>query len=371
MKRIAIGLQPQLKIVEAILSSGLLFSEDTIEELQHLGSRFALFCDENVHKVMGKKWADHLRSAGLHVSVFTIPPGEKEKNRESKKALEDLLFEHKFGSDTCIIALGGGVTCDLIAYLASTFCRGVPLVLVPTTLLAMVDAAIGGKTGVNTPYGKNLVGTFYPADRIFIDPSLLSTLDPSESTNGLAEIIKYALTLSPELFQHLWTWNPHDQAYLERIIHDCILLKAQIVEQDFEEKTGLRRVLNFGHTIGHALELIENYTLAHGEAVAMGMLTESYISYKMGYLSEAEFKEIETMIRSFPFALLISEKVDMQKMQNALLSDKKNARGKPRFVLLDKIGACNAFGGSYCTDIPGDILEDALKWMFEQFLVRS
>ncbi len=336
-------------------------------EIKSLGRRFALFCDETVASALGEKWRAHLEKSGLDIALFTFPPGEKEKCRERKAHLEDLLLSQKFGRDTCMIALGGGVTTDLIGFLAATYCRGVPLVLAPTTLLGMVDAAIGGKTGVNTRFGKNLVGTFYPADRILIDPSTLATLHASEWTSGSAEVVKYALIRSPQLFQNLKTWNPKDPAYLEKIVHECVQIKAQVVEMDFEEKLGLRRILNFGHTIAHAIELLENYSLPHGEAVAIGMLVESFISVKMGHLPDSAQSEIETLIRSFPFALRLTKEVTLEKMQNALLLDKKSAQGSPRFVLLEKIGACHPFGGEYCTAVPQQTLREALQWMLAQF----
>ncbi len=363
MKKIAIGIQPPLNRVKVTLSSGLLFDLNVAKEICKLGTRFALFCDEKVFAALGEKWASHLKKCGLDIATFTFPSGEQEKSRERKSELEDLLLSQKFGRDTCMIALGGGVTTDLIGYLASTYCRGVPLVLVPTTLLCMVDASIGGKTGVNTRFGKNLIGTFYPAGHILIDPSILSTLPHSEWTNGLAEVIKYALIRSPEMFQILRNWNPKDPAYLEIVIHNCVLIKAQVVESDFEEKLGLRRILNFGHTIAHALELLENYRLAHGEAVAIGMLVEAFISVRMGYLPVSSLSEIQTLIQSFPFAFKLSPEITREKMSEALLLDKKSANGLPRFVLLEKIGACKSFGGEYCTQVPQKTLDEAIDWM--------
>jgi 3-dehydroquinate synthase len=259
------------------------------------------------------------------------------------------------------------VTTDLVGFLASTYLRGVPLVLIPSTLLAMVDAAIGGKTGINTQFGKNLIGTFYPAHKILIDPTLLTSLPLSEWTNGTAEVIKYALIHSPGLFELLLQWNPKDAAYMEQIIHECILIKTRVVEADFEEKMGLRRILNFGHTIGHALELLENYRLPHGEAVAIGMLTEGLLSVKTGHLSQAAFFEIQKMIRSFPFRLILSKSITAKKMSSALLSDKKSTGGKTRFVLLEKTGACHPFAGDYCTPVPDPLLEETLSWMFSEF----
>ncbi len=367
MKRIAIGLQPQLKQVEVLLAQDLLFSDAAVSEIKRLAPQFALFCDEAIARLMGKKWQEYLQKKGIDALLFTFPPGEQEKSRERKAELEDLLLSKKLGRDTCMIALGGGVTTDLIGYLASTYCRGTPLVFVPTTLLGMVDAAIGGKTGVNTSHGKNLIGTFYPADRILIDPNLLSTLPPPLLRQGAAEVIKYALIRSPELFQILRNWQPNDLAYLELIIHESVLRKAEVVESDFEEKTGLRRILNFGHTIAHAIEFLEHYKISHGDAVAIGMLVESFISHRMGLLKREAFEEIESLIGSFSFPLTLSQAVTREAMRTALLSDKKSARGAVRFVLLDKIGACHPYGGEYCTVVPEKILDEALHWMVAQF----
>jgi 3-dehydroquinate synthase len=371
MKKIAIATQPSLKRTEARLGFGLLFDPSLTDEMKRLGSRFALFCDEKVVDRIGKKWHAHLEKNGLDVTLFPFPSGEKEKSRERKAAFEEMLLSQKFGRDTCMIAIGGGVVTDLVGFLASTYCRGVPLVLVPTTLLAMVDAAIGGKTGVNTKFGKNLIGTFFPADRIYIDPETLSSLPLSEWTNGIAEVIKYALIHSPELFQMVRNWNRTDAKQVEMIIHECVLIKAQVVEIDFEEKLGLRRILNFGHTIAHALEAVEEYRLSHGEAVAIGMLVESFISVRVGHLKADALSEIEKLIRSFPFALKLSENVTREKMRDALLLDKKNAKGAVRFVLLEKIGACVPFNKEYCTTIPEKTLDEALSWMFSLFSGES
>ena len=367
MKKMTIAVQPGLKRTEVLLSSGLLFERSAVDAIKSLGKRFALFCDERVAATWGEKWRAHLEHSGLCISLFPFPAGEQEKSRERKALLEDALLAQNYDRETCLIALGGGVTTDLVGFLASTYCRGVPLVFVPTTLLGMVDAAIGGKTGVNTPYGKNLIGTFYPAEKILIDPLILATLPVSERTNGMAEVIKYALIKSPELFQLLRNSPPHDPSILQHILYECIQIKAAVVEADFEETMGLRRILNFGHTIAHALELLENYHLSHGEAVAIGMLVESYISLRMGILSLPSFEAIEQLIESFPFALHLSEAVTVEKMHKALLLDKKSAKGTPRFVLLQNYGTCHPFEGEYCTPIPPQILTEALNWMLAQY----
>jgi 3-dehydroquinate synthase len=371
MKRIAVVLKPEVKQAEIVIAPHFLSSEDVVKEFKHAASKFALFCDETIAKLYGNRWALQLQKMGLNTAIFTFASGEQEKSREKKAELEDLLFSQKFGRDTCMIALGGGVTTDLIGFLASTYCRGVPLIFVPTTLLAMVDAAIGGKTGINTRFGKNLLGTYYPANKILIDTSILSSLPKTQWTNGLAEVIKYALIHSSDLFEVLRKWCPEDSAYLEKIIYECILIKTGVVEMDYEEKTGLRRILNFGHTIAHALELLENFHLSHGEAVAIGMLVESRISVMMGHLSNSSLMEIEKLIHSFPFALKITSKITLENMHSTLALDKKASKGTARFVLLKKIGACHPFDGEYCLEVPQNILDEALTWMIAEYQSRG
>jgi 3-dehydroquinate synthase len=356
MQRVALAIHHS----EVILEEGFLYSDEVIEVLKPISTKFALFCDTHVAELIGSKWCIYLNEKELDVSLFTFPPGEHEKNRERKASLEDQLLSQGFGREVCIVALGGGVTTDLIGFLAATFCRGVPLVHIPTTLLGMVDAAIGGKTGVNTPFGKNLIGAFYSAQNIFIDPTVLSTLPTQEWINGMAEVIKYGLIRSQPLFASLKT----DRNFYKSVISECISIKGEVVEADFNESTGLRRILNFGHTIGHALEHVENYTLSHGEAVAMGMLVESYLSHHMGLLSSQEFEEIQQIIRSFPFQLTLSSRVTIEKVGSAILLDKK---GSGQFVLLEKIGSCHPFEGKYTTQVSPMLLQNALQWMIEEF----
>lgn len=275
--------------------------------------------------------------------LFSIPEGEAMKSRKTKDRLEDLLFANGCGRETTIVAMGGGVILDLAGFVAATFCRGVPLILVPTTLLAMVDASVGGKCGVNTSHGKNLIGAIYPPSHIIIDLSFLHTLPEAEMRCGLVELLKHGLIGDPTILKTL-------------SLFDAIEVKRRIVARDLYEK-GLRRVLNLGHTIGHALETLSNYTLRHGDAVAIGISAEAKIACEMGILEAGSYETITSLFGPghlpYPASGLIS----------AMQHDKK---GKSQFVMLKKIGTPHAFDGDFCTTVPSTLLQGILDDLYSR-----
>jgi 3-dehydroquinate synthase len=335
-----------------------LFSNCIAEDLQKTSSKFALFCDKNVADLIGYRWQSFLIQNGMAVELLVFEAGEKNKSREIKELLENQLFAQGFGRDSCFIALGGGVTTDLVGFIAASYMRGVVLVCIPTTLLAMVDAAIGGKNGINTMEGKNLLGTFYFPYKIYYDFQCLCTLPKREWISATAEVIKYAITLSKDLFLQLE--KGLDQKDLDRVIplvKTCINWKHQIVKCDLTEQIGTRSILNFGHTIGHALEKTTNFQLSHGEAVALGMLVESYISWKMGFLSLISFAKIQELICSYGFPLIL---YDFQKecCLDVLKKDKKVKNGTNRFILLQEIGLVTS-----TMAIPLEYIEEGLNWL--------
>lgn len=315
-----------------------------------ISKRGAILADAQIADTFGTE----IQNA-LNYELISVPSGEKYKTRETKQALEDELLQKKLGKDSLLVAVGGGMTTDLVGFLASTYMRGVSLILVPTTLLAMVDAAIGGKTGVNTPFGKNLVGSFYLPNAIFIDLRFLESLPEREMKNGLSEILKYGLIDDATIWEKCESWKSE----LECLIQSSIACKMKVIEQDFKE-TGLRRILNFGHTVGHALELISNFEMSHGEAVALGCMAESYLSHLLGYLSEEELQTILKMYRKLGYAF---KKFDIKAFCNAMTLDKKAKGGIPRFVLIDRIGHCVPFDGEYCTVIKKSELDRLIEWM--------
>jgi 3-dehydroquinate synthase len=309
--------------------------------------RYALVTDHIVEELYGKFLLQHLNLQGYDIQLFSFPAGESSKSRATKQQLEDALLSQGYGRDTTLLALGGGVVTDLVGFLASTFCRGVDLILIPTTLLAMVDAAIGGKTGVNTELGKNMIGTFYFPRSLIIRPGFLKTLPEEEWFNGKVEMLKAGLIADEEFFQEF------EKIPLDEAIARAIEIKRRIIALDPHEK-GLRRILNCGHTIGHALETLSQYTISHGRAVAAGIILESRMAYEMGLFEKKSLEQIEE--RFPPVSLPFSP----EDILEALRTDKKASNGYPRFVLLQEIGMPLACGGEYCTEVPLEILTKVL-----------
>ena len=245
---------------------------------------YALITDTNVSQLMAGAALDILRSLG-RVELFEFPPGEKNKTRETWSTLTDAMLAADFGRDCGIIALGGGVVGDVAGFVASTFMRGVPVVQVPTTLLAMIDSSIGGKTGVDTNFGKNLVGAFHQPAAVIADPDLLASLPTEQLRSGLAEAIKHGAIADRRYFDFL---NEESAALLSlepltttRLIERSVRIKAEVVAAD-ETERGKRAILNFGHTIGHAVELLTEFRVSHGNAVSIGMWLEARVGEEIG-----------------------------------------------------------------------------------------
>ncbi|MEZ5314962.1 MAG: 3-dehydroquinate synthase [Chlamydiales bacterium] len=279
------------------------------------------------------------------------------KSRGMKENIEDLLIKKGYGRDTCLIAVGGGELLDLIGFVASTYCRGIPYISIPTTLIAMTDASIGGKTGVNLKDAKNWIGTFYHPMRVFIDFSLLTTLPQQEFVYGLAETIKHSLIADRDFFDFLELNYvdilARDPLLIQEMIRRSCLIKQSIVEKDPYEIKGLRQILNFGHSIGHALETFSNYTLAHGQAVFIGMLVEAAIARRLGYLSSASYERIRRFFDKLPIRVDLPYDFPYQ----GLAVDKKGAY---QFVVLRDLGLVVSSNGKYTADLTKEYLD--LGW---------
>ena len=310
------------------------------------GPRIALVADTALSDLYAKPLAQRIGA-----DLFLIPSGEKAKTWDALKRLTEQLIEKGHGRDTTLVALGGGSAIDLVGFTASIYLRGVSLVLLPTTLLGMVDAAIGAKTGINLTSGKNLLGTVYPPKAVIADLDLLQSLPKTELFNGMAEIVKMGLIADVSLLQ---------MTDLDQLVLAAAKAKIVILEKDPLDR-GLRRILNFGHTIGHALEVVSLYRMSHGQAVSLGCVVESYLSMHLGYLPEKEF------VRIPPTPVRLPADYDRKKLLQAMARDKKNQTGETRFVLIDRIGHAMSFDGEYCCSVALQDIDDALNWMEKKF----
>ena len=283
-----------------------------------------------------------LRQSGFQVVPILLPDGEEHKDLVSLQTIYDRLIAERLERKSCILALGGGVIGDLAGFAAATYLRGVPYVQVPTTLLAQVDSSVGGKTGVNHSDGKNLIGAFYQPTLVLIDVGVLQTLPPREVLAGLAEVIKYGVIEAPDLFVMLET----EVEELRRLNHErlaetistCCAIKARVVEAD-EREDDYRAVLNFGHTVGHALEAVTGYSrFLHGEAVAIGMAKAAQISAQLGFCDRAIVARIGSLIKRTGLPTEIPGDVSLSNVIEAMEVDKKAAGGKIKFVMCAGLG---------------------------------
>ena len=274
---------------------------------------------------------------GLNIPVFhhIIPAGEEFKTLETVSGIYDTLSRRRFGRDDMLIALGGGVTGDVAGFAAATYMRGVrKLVQIPTTLLAQVDSSVGGKTGVDLYEGKNLVGAFRQPDLVLIDPEMLSTLPERIYLAGMAEVIKYGCISDPEIL-NIASREDH-KAMLAELIERCIRIKIKVVEED-ETEEGLRRILNFGHTVGHSVEKLGNYTeLSHGEAVSIGMAAAVKLGNRMGITKAGCYEKLTEILKSFRLPVELT--CDPDRIYEGMLSDKKKQGDKIHFVLIEDFG---------------------------------
>jgi 3-dehydroquinate synthase len=277
------------------------------------------------------------------------------------------MLTNGYGRDSAIVALGGGVIGDLAGFVAATFMRGIPVVQVPTTLLAMVDASIGGKTAVDTPAGKNLVGVFHPPVAIFSDPQVLTTLPLRELRAGFAELIKHGV-IADEPYLHavvssaplqLSTGGPMSDSMLSLIVRS-IEIKADIVSRD-EREEGLRKVLNFGHTVGHAIELVSGYSLLHGEAVAIGMALEGYLAEKVGVARPGTSAAIRSALQAVGLPTALPKECDGDALIEAMRSDKKGRSGRIMFALPLRIGAMAAGDAGWAVSVSDTQLREVLS----------
>ena len=297
--------------------------------------------DANVYSLCGVEVRGALEGAGYRVYDYQVPPGDESKSKEQAWSLYDWLIEHRAERQDAIVALGGGVVGDLAGYVAATYLRGVPLVQVPTSLLAQVDSSIGGKVAINHPKGKNLIGAFYQPRVVLVDTTLLATLPARELRAGWAEVIKTAMIMDAELLgfleEHVEALKRADPELTARAVERCLQLKGQVVAED-EREQGRRIILNYGHTIAHGLEAATGYaSLLHGEAVAVGMVGAARLSQRLGLLSDDIVGRQEGLLARFGLPVR-APAVAPGEVLEAMKLDKKSRGRSVRWVLLGGVG---------------------------------
>ena len=336
---------------------------ERLGELYHrhrLGGRAAIVTDRTVEKLYARRALQALKGAGVDAQVIPVPPGESSKSLEWADRLYTRLIWGGFDREAVIVAVGGGVVGDLAGFVAATYLRGVRWVPVPTTLLAQVDASVGGKTGINHRLGKNLIGAFHQPQFVLVDPQALETLPERERWSGAAETVKAALIRDAELFSLLERRldeliRLEDWGLAEEVIARAVQIKARIVAEDEREVTGARTLLNFGHTVGHALEAATQYKrFTHGEAVVWGMLVETELSHALGKLPLEEKKRVQALLERFPRPPL-PEGLDIDTLMEYIHRDKK-ARGRKLRVV-----ALGAIGRAEIAELPAEELRERLR----------
>jgi 3-dehydroquinate synthase len=303
---------------------------------------------------------ESLRRAGFDAAVLAVPEGEEAKSLREAERLWDGFLAHGLDRASPVVAVGGGVVGDLAGFAAASFMRGVPVVQVPTTLLAQVDASVGGKVAVNHPRGKNLIGAFHQPRLVLIDPETLRTLPEREYRSGLAEVVKTGAALNAGLFASLEggleALQRRDAALLETVVAACCAEKARIVEQDEREETGVRMVLNYGHTVGHALEALSGYRRwLHGEAVAIGMAAAGRLAARLGWTDVRTADRQDALLQGVGLPIRFSG-IDPRQVADALRHDKKARDGQVPFVLLRALGRAEV-----CHDVPMETVIEVLR----------
>ena len=296
--------------------------------------------------------------------MISFAAGEQSKNRKIKSFIEDSMLESGFGRDSLIIALGGGVVGDMAGLVAATYMRGVPYVQVPTSLVACVDSSVGGKTAVDTPHGKNLIGAFSQPWRVYVDTDTLKTLDRKQLAEGLAEVIKYGVIRNEGFFGYLETEIEKiyglDDLVLIEVIETSCRIKAEVVESD-EREQNLRKILNFGHTVGHAIEQLSNYTISHGEAISAGMVIEGRIALRETGWSEREQQRLTSILKRAGLPTEPPRGIDTGEIIKVMKIDKKARKGRIEMSLPECLGKMSESGGSYGIKIEEKAVTSAFK----------
>ena len=330
-------------------------------------SKFVVVTDSNVKELYADKIYKMLEEAGYKTDLISFPAGELSKTRATKEYVEDTMLAKGYRRDCCIIAVGGGVVTDLAGFVAGTYGRGIPFINYATTLLAAADASVGGKTAVDTPLATNLIGLFNQPQKVYLDIATWKTLPQRQLSSGLAETIKHACLADREFFDYL---SEHIEDVLavkdevcRHIAEKNCEIKYQVVMKD-ERESGLREVLNLGHTVGRAIETVSEYILLHGEALAIGLMAEVKLAKKLGYCTDLDETLVQDILEKAKLPTKIPDYIDREKLLKKLYTDKKVKNGALRFVLQKGIGDVVSFGDNlYAKEIPESVAREIIMSM--------
>lgn len=349
---------------EILVGSGLFTSLANILSRFCPAHRYAVVTDDRVAGLYAVKLSRMLHAAGYRTDVFAFEAGEARKTRETWALVGDAMLEAGIGRDAALIAFGGGVPGDLGGFVAATYMRGLPLVQVPTTLLAMIDSSVGGKTGVDAPAGKNLVGAFHQPQCVVIDPDLLQTLPEPHLRAGLAEAVKHGAIADAEYLDWIEQSAPlllaGDPEALTRLIVRSVEIKSEAVSRD-EKETGPRKMLNFGHTLGHAVEALSGYELLHGEAVAIGMVEEARVGERIGVTAAGTSSRLRKVLTKLGLPTSLPYEMSADEVIGWTRTDKKAREGRVNYALIEAIGT-PALGknGGYASPVADETVMEVL-----------
>ena len=347
-----------------LLGEGTLYDWKTWLPQHCPDKQIVIVTDKIVEHLYANLFTDVLIKSGYNVLMLSIEPGEESKVQSTKEYIELQMLQAKFGRNTLLIAFGGGIVGDLAGFVAATYMRGIRYIQLPTTLLSMIDSSVGGKTAINTPYGKNMIGAIYQPQHVVMDLDVLNSLSKIQIVNGLVEVLKIFLTMDDKSFTYA-SLNINKvlqkkYSILRTLIQRALRLKVKIVKAD-EYEENLRMILNFGHTIGHAIEKLSNYQILHGYAVALGILVEAKISQLMGILSKFDYEIITNTFNSIGISKEMLTVFNPSEIIFVAQGDKKNQGGKIYCVLLKNIGEVHTKNERLATPIDEKYIFQAFK----------
>ena len=348
---------------DILIGRGLLADLPDLAQAACPAARYAVITDSHVATLYGETLVARCRDATLQVELLEFPAGEWNKTRETWARLSDRMLAAQLGRDSAVVALGGGVVGDVAGFVAATYLRGVPYIQAPTTLLAMIDSSIGGKTGVDVPTGKNVLGAFHQPRLVVADLDLLGTLPAPQLAAGIAEAVKHGAIADADYFAFLE--REHDAVTtkqpdaLERLVRRSVEIKAGVVAAD-ERETSRRAILNFGHTVAHAVEATAKFAVLHGEAVAIGMAYEARLAERLGIAAAGTADRIRRLLERYGLPLELPESATPDQLLATMQLDKKARAGTVRFALPEAVGRMHADGSGWTVAAPERVVREVL-----------